>query len=240
MPQSSNMATDKKSIEDFYDGYTSRQKKMGVNSRHRTIMKKLRKAGLKSNHRVLEIGCGIGTASGLVASYLKDGFLVGVDISPKSIEIASITFANRNNVEFLVSDMSSFNYKYKFDFVLLPDVIEHIPVEQHRNLFKVIRENVHDNSVICINVPNPYMLEWMRKFSPELMQVIDQSIYTNELLQNVYANGLHLNFLESYSLTTEESDYQWIVLKVTKPLAKIHYKSATEKAINSAKLRLNL
>ena len=234
------MSTNIKQVVDFYDDYTTRQKKIGVNSRHRTIIKKLKQAGLQPNSKVLEIGCGIGTASGLVANFVSNGLLVGVDISSKSIEIAKHTFASRNNVEFLVSDMSSFTYKTKFDFVLMPDVIEHIPIEQHLNLFKVIRENTHENSVVAINLPNPYMLEWVRKYKPEQMQIIDQSIYTDLLVQNIYPNGFYIHSLESYSLTTVESDYQWIILKPRKVLENVHYKSNIDKALLSAKLRLKL
>lgn len=42
------------------------QNKAGINSRHRAIIKRLKKAGLKKNSTVLEIGCGIGAISGLI------------------------------------------------------------------------------------------------------------------------------------------------------------------------------
>jgi len=206
-----------KDIANFYDEYTIRQKKTGVNGRHRTILKRLKRFGLEPGHRVLEIGCGIGTVTGLLADYLSGGRVVGVDISPKSIELAKENLKQKSNAEFFVSDMSSFSYSLKFDVVLLPDVLEHIPVEQHKNLFKVIRENIHENSFVAINLPNPYYLDWARVHQPELLQIIDQSIYTVDLLPNVYANDLYLYHLECYNLFTNDSNYQWIVLKPNRP-----------------------
>ncbi|TND09377.1 MAG: methyltransferase family protein [Bacteroidetes bacterium] len=206
-----------KDIANFYDDYTSKQKKTGVNARHRTILKRLKRFGLEPNHRVLEIGCGIGTVTGLLAAYLEKGQVVGVDISPKSVELARKNLSKFGNAEFVVSDMSSFSHSSKFDVVLLPDVLEHIPVDQHANLFRVIRENIHENSFVAINLPNPYYLDWIRVNKPELLQIIDQSIYTNLLLPNVYASDMFLFHLESYSLFSNESNYQWIILKPNRP-----------------------
>lgn len=206
-----------KDIANFYDDYTSKQKKTGVNGRHRTIMKRLKQFGLQPHHRVLEIGCGIGTVTGLLAAYLNKGQVVGADISPKSIEMAKQNLKKFGNAEFVVSDMSSFSHTSKFDVVLLPDVLEHIPIEQHPNLFKVIRENIHEGSFVAINLPNPYYLDWARVHKPELLQIIDQSVYSNLLIPNVYANDMYLFHLECYSLFTNDSNYQWIVLKPNRP-----------------------
>ena len=77
--------TSKEQVEEFYNTFKEHQKKLGVNIRHRTIFKNLRKAGLKNDSKVLEIGCGIGTVSGLILKYISQGSFVGVDISIESI-----------------------------------------------------------------------------------------------------------------------------------------------------------
>ena len=45
----------KTEVETFYNSYTKSQKKIGVNIRHRTIVKNLRKLNLKTDSNVLEI-----------------------------------------------------------------------------------------------------------------------------------------------------------------------------------------
>ena len=89
-------------VSEFYDQYSKQQLNTGVHIRHYTILTRLKKAGLKPNHRVLEVGCGIGTLTGLLGSYLKDGKLTAVDISPESIEIAKKRTKKKKNAEVLV------------------------------------------------------------------------------------------------------------------------------------------
>ncbi|GAB2534833.1 class I SAM-dependent methyltransferase [Rufibacter soli] len=200
-------------VSDFYDEYTEQQFQKGIHIRHRTILKNLKDAGLKANSKVLEIGCGIGTVTHLIAKATPQGKVLAVDISPKSIEMARKFNLQFNHLEFLVSDMTDFRRPEKFDFVVLPDVIEHIPLEQHPHLFQVLAQHLHEHSVIAINIPHPLYLTWVREHQPELLQVIDQPIHTDELLRNTYAAGLYLHKLESYSLFSQVEDYQWILLK---------------------------
>src|SRR5687767_6513941 len=112
MSQPSGHAS-KKEVEEFYDSYREKQKNIGVNIRHRTIFKKLKELGLKPDSKVLEVGCGIGTVSGLIIKHVTAGHFTGADISPESIEMANKLYGGKPNVEFLVNDMSSFSHKVK-------------------------------------------------------------------------------------------------------------------------------
>jgi len=200
-------------VEDFYNTFKEHQKQLGINIRHRTIFKNLKQAGLKPNMNVLEIGCGIGTVSHLVLKYLTKGKFVGVDISPESIAHAKKFNAAFKNAEFLVNDMSAFNHSLKFDVVVLPDVLEHIPVEQHANLFAVLKAHTHEKSFVLINIPEPNCLDWARKHQPEKLQIIDQSLSMQDLLNNVYPSDFELFSLQPYSLQFTDPDYISIVLK---------------------------
>ena len=229
-----------KDVAIFYDRFnTVDLQKIGVNIRHRTILKNLIKSGLKNNANVLEIGCGIGTVTQLISKYLSHGKIVAVDISPESIETAKQLNKSLNNIEFLVSDMSNFHHRTKFDFVVLPDVLEHIPVENHKTLFKTIREHIHIDSTIFINIPNPPYLRWVHKNRPELLQIIDQPLSTQELLNNVYPNDLYLHSLNVYSLAFEEGDYQLIILKPNKELGKVTKISKSKLRAMEIKSRLS-
>ncbi|HEY6162305.1 MAG TPA: class I SAM-dependent methyltransferase [Bacteroidia bacterium] len=207
------MSIENKDISKFYDGYTDRQEKWGIHVRHRTILKLLKNCGLKPGSSILEVGCGIGTVTHLLGKYCRSGKIVAADISAKSIEVAKQKNRSFGNIEFVVSDMSDFSHKLKFDFIVLPDVLEHIPVEQHRNLFSRLKECTHENSVILINIPNPPYLRWVHKNRPDLLQIIDQPLDTCTLLNDVYENDFYLHSLNVYSLSIEEGDYQSIVLK---------------------------
>jgi len=213
------------SISSFYDEYASQQKKVGINLRHLTIFNNLKKIGLSSDSKVLEIGCGIGTFTHFLSTKVNSGKIVAVDISPKSVEIAKNTYAGKKNIEFVVSDMSDFGRTEKFDFVVLPDVLEHIPLEQHHNLFKNIAKLLHNNSSILINIPNPRALEWIRKNKPELLQIIDQPLHTNLIINSIYENGFYIESLNSYSLFYNNLDYQSIILRPNQEIKNMKFKS---------------
>lgn len=206
------MAT-KEQVKEYYDTFKEHQKNLGINIRHRTIFKNLKNLGLKSNSNVLEIGCGIGTVSHLILKHITEGSFVGLDISSESIELAKKRNAFHKKAEFLVNDMSNFTHKTKFDFVVFPDVLEHIPVEQHANIFKTISELTTPNAVVLINIPEPYTLDWSRRNTPEALQIIDQSLSMQDLCNNSYPYGFYMYSMTPYGLRYEHEEYLSIILK---------------------------
>ncbi len=83
---------------------------------------------------VLEIGCGTG---GLLAA-LKPARGLGIDISPRMVEIARGKFPD---LQFEVGDLENIQIKEKFDYVILAETIGHVDDIQlaFRELHKVCR-----------------------------------------------------------------------------------------------------
>jgi 2-polyprenyl-3-methyl-5-hydroxy-6-metoxy-1,4-benzoquinol methylase len=200
-------------VSEFYDQYTTQQKEIGVNKRHHTILGWLKKFGLQSHWSVLEIGCGIGTFTSLLAPELKDGKLTVNDISPKSIELAKGNLRAHNNINYLVGDILPLSIHEKFDLIVLPDVLEHIPMEQHNRLFEKLASLLKADGYIFIHIPNPLYMEWAHKNTPELLQIIDQSLHTDHICQVTYPHGLYIHFLTTYTIWLENGDHQAIVLR---------------------------
>ncbi len=199
-------------VIEFYNHFKNKQINTGINIRHRTILKNLKKEGLKPFHQILEIGCGIGTVTKLLSRYASKGHILAVDISPESIEFAK-KFVTGKNVTFLVSDMSDFKQNQLFDFIILPDVLEHIPLENHYNLFKNLSQCCKATTTVFINIPSPHFQKFVSKNTPHLQQIIDLEVHSDVLLKNAYENGFYLLSLNTYSLGYQEGDYQKIVLK---------------------------
>jgi cyclopropane fatty-acyl-phospholipid synthase-like methyltransferase len=149
----------------------------------------------------------------LLAKANTSGTILAVDISPKSIAIASANLKHHSNVRFLVTDMVDFTSGTAFDFVVLPDVIEHIPVEQHYALFATIARHLAPTGRILINVPCPQVLEYLHVHDPSVLQLIDQPIHANGLLRDVYAAGLVLESFTTYGLQFDHAEYHSIVLR---------------------------
>ena len=202
-----------KDIEQFYDEYVQRQLKHGVNKRHHSILNKLKEAGLKNNHKVLEVGCGIGTFTGLLIKEVVHGKVVAMDISGASVKYASDNNPYKN-LKFVHADAANHDFgNQKFDVVVLPDVLEHIPIELHRQLFKKLSDVLNDGGFIFIHIPNPYYLKWCHENRPDLLQVIDQPITTDILVENTNCNNLYIDRLKTYSIWVTHGDYQVIVLR---------------------------
>ncbi|MFN8116743.1 MAG: methyltransferase domain-containing protein [Bacteroidia bacterium] len=231
------MAT-KDEVKEYYDTFKEHQKKLGINIRHRTILKNLKNAGLKTNSNVLEIGCGIGTVSHLILKQIPEGSFVGLDISSESIKMAQQFNAFHKKAEFMVNDMSNFTHKTKFDFVVFPDVLEHIPVEQHANIFKTISELTTPNATVIINIPEPNYLNWVRANEPSRLQIIDQSLSMQDLLNNCYPYGFKVYSIIPYSLHYDVNDYLAIVLKKDMTVKQIQLKGTLERAIANTKSKL--
>lgn len=208
------MNKSKEEIASFYDAYTAYQLRKVVRIRHRMIFRKLVSAGLKPDSRVLEVGCGIGSLTLLLARYVEKGTITAVDISEKSIELARHQVCKGySNIAFRVSDMQDFTSETAFDFIVLPDVLEHIPIEQHAQLFRMLRKYSHADTILFIHIPSPFYLRWVRDNKPELLQIIDQPLDADVLSRNLYENDFHLIALHTYSLHIREGDYQYLIAR---------------------------
>ncbi len=213
------MEINKDNVVSFYDQFAEKQEKTGINSRHLSILNIVMEAGLHSSHSILEVGCGIGTVSHLLANQVKKGEVLAVDISPESISKAKEIWKDQTNLTFEVSDMSDFEKTGKtYDFFVFPDVLEHIPVDQHARLFQNIQKHSHSDSVVVIHIPAPRYLKWMIENEPQKLQVIDQPLDSGDLIKSLTNAGFYLDKMETYSIFFKEKDYQYFIFRATKPL----------------------
>ena len=203
-------------VKAFYDNY---QFKFKHNVRHYIVINKLMDSGLKQTDHVLEIGCGNGAVTKLIAEKVKNGTVTGLDISSESISAAKINLKNCVNAKFIASNVTDYVTEEKFDVVVLSDVLEHIPIEYHDALFKKINDLLNKDGFIFINIPDPAFLEWVAVHEPEKLQVIDQPLHSDELISMAYKNGFYLKELRSYSIYKEQYDSQSIVFIKRAPIA---------------------
>lgn len=200
-------------VTNFYDNFWKNKKLKKVNSRHRLIVKNLKKYGLNSNSKVLEVGCGNGILTQFIGKIVTNGLVKGVDISAETIEGLKVQFAGNKNLAFAVTDMHDYQDNETYDFIVFPDVLEHIPLEYHAGIFKSLPKITHKNSVIFINIPHPRATEYAKVHLPTHMQVIDLEVEADALCRHAYDNGFYLDTLESYRITYYENEYQRIIFR---------------------------
>jgi ubiquinone/menaquinone biosynthesis C-methylase UbiE len=107
------------------------------------------------NSSVLEIGCGTGE---LLAS-LKPSRGLGIDFSPKMVEVAKRNFPN---LEFQVADLEDLKITETFDYVLLIEVIGH--VDDIQNAFGQLKKVCRPDTRVIVIYFN-YLWEPILKFS---------------------------------------------------------------------------
>lgn len=205
----------------FYDDFVSVQIESGINDRIHTLYKKLSKLGIKSNERLLEVGCGIGALTFLLARKVKRGTIESFDPSAKSIAFAS-ECTKAGNVHFFTGDVLTYvpASARQFDKILLFDVLEHIPEADHAAVFRKLENFLEDNGFLLINIPNPEYILYDQKHQPELLQEIDQAIYLQTLLPKIIDAKLELFYFETHSVWSID-DYQFMVLRKQKPFEEI-------------------
>lgn len=211
-------------ITQFYDDFVEAQVKTGANERLISLYKRLFSLGLNVNSTVLELGCGVGVFTGLLSRRVKNGVIEAVDLSDKSIEAARKSLGDKQNIIFETSDIVKYQpHNTNFNFVTLLDVIEHVPLAEHGNLFRQISTYTDEHSLVCINIPNPEYIEYLREHEPEKLQIVDQSVQLLPLLQHLEGVGFELLFFEKYSIW-EREDYHFMVARKRRPFELRHMK----------------
>jgi arsenite methyltransferase len=157
----------------------------------------LRIMDLKPGERVLDLGCGAGWATRLLARRVagdasnggKDGLVVGVDISDEMIRRARDNSREFRNVEYLVGSAEQIPWKSDFfDKVLSVESFYYYP-DQDRALQELRRVMVPGGRLfILINLysDNPYSLRWV-----EELKVPVHARSEAEYVELLRAHGFH-------------------------------------------------
>lgn len=99
--------------------------------------------------RVMEIGCGVGNFTALLAE--ADREVTGLELSEQYAERARARFAGRPNVEVRCGDATLMQWDGAFDSVVMLDVLEHI--EDDAGLLRSLRERIHTDGHLVLKVP---------------------------------------------------------------------------------------
>lgn len=199
-------------IKAFYDGFAAQQAATGVNERHRSIHRIALDHGLADGMRVLEMGCGIGTLTGLLVKHVPNGTLLAVDLSPVSIERAKAALGHHHQLDLRVADVVADSLPGPFDLIILPDILEHIPLELHPTLFKRLCADLAPGGRIVIHSPEPHYSNHIRVTRPELLQVVDLALDVPTLVARAAEAGLVLHHFQRYGIWTTTPDYMVLVL----------------------------
>lgn len=106
-----------------------------------------------NNKQVLDIACGEGYGSDLLASVAKS--VVGVDVSQDAINHASSRYL-RDNLEFRCGEASNIPFQGEavFDVVVSFETIEHLDEANQRDFLKEIKRLMKPQGIFLLSTPN--------------------------------------------------------------------------------------
>jgi SAM-dependent methyltransferase len=107
----------------------------------------------ESPERVLDFGCGIGSATPHIRDALGPAYILGLDVSQRSIDEAQRRHGSRQ-VEFLHSGY--FVPTGDFDLVFTNGVFHHIPPEERPESLQLIRDALRPSGVLAFWENNPW------------------------------------------------------------------------------------
>jgi len=121
---------------------------------------------IKSNEKVLEVGCGTGYGARYLSDLAKS--IVAWD-SDDQVQLNWNQFSKAPNLEFRQPDLNEI-----FDVVISYEVVEHIALEDLDSYFKGLRSAMHANSKLFISTPRAIPFE-KRSHNRQLHHVYEYS-----------------------------------------------------------------
>jgi cyclopropane fatty-acyl-phospholipid synthase-like methyltransferase len=157
-----------------------------------------------SNKKILDLGCGYGYLSYLIAKKFPTSYIVGIDVNNSRIERAKQRF-KLPNLQFFVGDVCNLDVKDKFDIIIAIDLFHHIPLENHDKILYKVRENLasggifilrdinknsslkifntlHDGLINKFFYPNYKSFSEWRKFLDKFAFRINKIVYFNKII----------------------------------------------------------
>lgn len=104
---------------------------------------------------LLDFGCGDGSSTPLLQQHLRADTALGVDVSPKSLELARKTFANER-IKYALTD--SFVASGQIDLAYCNGVFHHIPLQHRGAALAAVHSSLRPGGLFSFWENNPWSL----------------------------------------------------------------------------------
>ena len=200
-------------VKKYYDNFSKEVLVEDFRKRNlrQVAIRDLCKRFIPTGARVLEIGCG----TGIISKFLsKTASLVfSIDISPNNIKVAK-AYASSEINHFEVMDVCRETKKLAgqapFDAIVLPDVIEHIPLSEHRKIFQVLTTLLADQGIIILTYPSPAYQNYLKTNSPDRLQIVDEEIELTRIIEDSTLNPIFFSLVDIW----QKGQYSHLVLSM--------------------------
>jgi SAM-dependent methyltransferase len=218
----------KDSIEAFYDDFTSRFVRDYVEGNDR-VERQLRffAAAIPPTARsILVVGCGSGEGAFFIATKVAPhATILAVDLSSESLRLATSAF-NHDRITYRKVDIVAESIEGTWDFVLLPDVYEHIPRDSRSCLHRHLKECLGPQGSILLTIPSPGKQASLRE-SGHGLQIVDETVTVEDLLELTRDVGAALTYFNMISVWDTNDYIHAIVQRGTQPIRAIRDEDKT-------------
>ena len=216
------MKVTRQHIQNFYDSFSysmvqSNRLSIGGNKRVEKVKDTLRRF-VRASDVVLEIGCGIGVLSEFMIKKCGVKKVIGIDISGNNINYARATVRCKN-IDFIQADILEkgkiaeiIKDNEPVNCVLMADVIEHIPVENHKMLFQSLMPYLTNEARLILTYTSYIYTEYLKIHKPDLLQPVDEVISWDKLHDiESYVSGIVI-YYELHDIW-KKKDFAHVVLE---------------------------
>jgi trans-aconitate methyltransferase len=148
---------------------------------------------------IVEIGCGVGAMAYRMAARWPDARVIGVDISPRSIEFAKRLF-QLPNLSYANDDVRQLGVEGQCDLVVFVDVYEHVARGDRAAFHAAVAPLLAGNGRLVMTFPTPAHLQLFRETSPEELQPVDEDVDLTALLELSAATSTSLLMFQAQDI----------------------------------------
>lgn len=150
---------------------------------------------IKEGDNILDVGCGSGLFSHFLANY-PGTHVTAIDANPNALEFARAKYSN-TNLEFKLGLLDELNLpQNSFDKIVFLEVIEHISLEQGKQIMKTFAQLLKPGGKVVISTPNRKslwpLIEWtfdVLKVVPNLGEEQHEHLYSGKELEQTGAQA---------------------------------------------------
>ena len=202
-------------LRDEFNQWAEQGKGEEMEAHHLSITEQtLALMNLKPGERVLDLGCGAGWASRLMAKAIADddkpGQVVGLDVSDEMIRRARAGSTAYDNVMFVVGSAQQIPWEENFFDKVLSVESFYYYADQERalaELFRVIAPKGKLYILINLYRDNPYSLRWVEELKVPV-QILSEREYIEMLKRHTFEDVRALR-VPDLSPTPEEYSGRW-------------------------------
>jgi len=173
---------------------------------------------LKGDISVLDVGCGSGSITAGIASYIgKKGMITGIDVSEDLIAQAKEQFGEVANLQFFVADINGFDGEAKFDLITSARVLQWLP--NPKEVVKKMKALLKNGGCLSILDYNHTNIEWMPQSPASMRKLYDAFLQwrTDAGFDNKIADNLadifttcgfkNISVINQSEITTREDEH---------------------------------